>query len=155
MSTSASVSIYVGVALTEQKAKELFGAKFESRIYDACPKDQSPNPEKKKFCGECGMNLGYKVKVSDGVEGGAPEIAYFLEEKFKGLNAEAISCDHGDLEKLIVGKKITETDDLVSSGSDLLEVTEDMAKTVKTVEAKLAKLGINEPVKVYLLASVG
>ncbi len=151
MSTSYSSAVFYGVELSWSKVLDLLGAKYETKIYDKCPNDNRANPDKGKFCGECGIDLRHKAKIKEGIDD-ADDLETILEhfglecEKFEYVNAT--DGDYQVPSVVVIGEKLAEP----TSGKDYsIDPFNLSSKIAKEVEAKLKKIGIDKQPKLYLV----
>ncbi len=155
MGSDGYAAVYFGAQLSEKEVMALFGAKYEKQIRETCQKDNTPNPRKNNFCGKCGADLRYNVKIAEGIENIADyyELDDILNKLGLEVNAIDKESDEG-IESIIIGKQLAESTAIFETGGEVIpidEVTEDMRKDI---EQKLAKLRINKPLKTYLVTSL-
>ncbi|HLC55691.1 MAG TPA: hypothetical protein VJJ23_00460 [Candidatus Nanoarchaeia archaeon] len=143
--------VYIGAMLKKDKIMETFGARYGEKIRDICKKDNVPNTEGKKFCSECGSNLKYKEKISDGIESFSDlENLPILGEN--GLEVIILNNEVNGVDGAVVGKRIVNTIYLSEEGGKVEEIKpyEDILK----LKEKLSIVGIPDPVKMYLVTDV-
>ncbi|MFH0869135.1 MAG: hypothetical protein V1839_02830 [archaeon] len=153
MSTDPSAYVYVGVLLTEKKAKELFGAKYVTKVRSECEHDSMPIAPGNKFCGLCGSNAEYQEKVRDGIED-LVDLEYLSSVKKSGLEVYVDSdSDNSDINFVILGKSLVKNDDFdFRSGAYPFSAAPSVAAGIET---KLRNIGINQKAKYYLVKSWG
>jgi len=139
--------LYVGYLLSENEAMEIFGAEYEIKLHEKCPKDKTPNPDKKNFCGNCGTDLKYKKLKRKGVED-LYEIAELREIKKSGLDVRVLG-ENGD--SIVIGKCIADSYDMKGDVTSVNRTS--LQKIIETLEAKLPKvLGITNPVALHFVS---
>ena len=154
MSLSAYAEMIIGIYLSDVNAMKIFGAGFEEKIKEICPKCKTKNSGKKKFCGECGTNLKYEKKVSDGAES-LSEIPELSLVRQTGLYVHVLSKYSERKTGIVIGKKIAGSGNICSGGVGVETVGADIEEAFKHVKEKLSSIGIKaKDVRLHLITSV-
>ncbi len=149
MGVDYGATVYVGAMLKESRAMHIFGAKYQEKIRDVCEKDKVPNTKGKRFCSDCGSDLRYREKITDGIEN-LVDLEYLELLEDNELEAYVLSRDSNGIRGAIIGKKIINKD-LSDGGSvDEIKPYDDILK----LKEKLSIVGIPDPVKMYLITSL-
>src|SRR3989338_7162569 len=143
MGVDYSAVVYIGALLQKSRAMDIFGAKYVTEIEEVCPRDEMLNPLKKNYCSDCGTDLRFNRKISEGIED-LEDLEYLKLIKDNGLEVRLLNGENDDMDIAIIGKQLGKKVWLNNSRK-VEEIKE--YNDLLNLKEKLSLVGIPDPVK--------